>query len=134
MSNYIHNIGDVIETPNLKNREYLKQICNSSKGLSVYENSNYKIISTNIYEDTIVGKFLFEDEKNIKKTDTNISENVKGINGNSSSETKTNNQYRLKFETLILYDNKIVGFFPPNPLSFEKLYDETNTNKKNSFP
>ena len=144
MSNYIHNIGDVIETPNLKNSEYLKQFNNASKGLSVYEYGNYKVISSNIYEDLMVGKFLFEDEKNTKKSDEKISENVKGIKKHSlneretntytdtETETKTNNQYRVKFETLILYNNKIVGFFPPNPLSFEKLYEETNINKKNS--
>lgn len=134
MSNYIHNIGDVIETPKLDDDTYLKNI-GSSNLLTVYTHGNYKIISSNVYYDNIVGKFLFEDDykdvsnsnsnSNLKcKCDTNTNSNTNSnTNTNSKSKSDIDNQYKLKFETLILYNNKIVGFFPPNPLSFEMLYD-----------
>mgnify|MGYP005990215533 CR=1 FL=1 len=134
MSNYIHNIGDVIETPNLKNNEYLKQI-DSSKDLSIYEYGMYKLISSNLYEDTVVGKFLFEDNTKAKKsnegdngTDQQSSSSSSSSSSTSTStESETTNHYKLKFETLVIHDNQIVGFFPPNPLSFENLYDEKHT-------
>ena len=134
MSNYIHNIGDVIEIPNLKNSDYLKQI-DSSKDLSIYEYGMYKLISSNLYDDDVVGKFLFEEDnkKTIKpKRDdnTDIQSSSSSSSSSSSTERDTTNQYRLKFETLIIHNNQIVGFFPPNPLSFENLYDEKHTTPK----
>lgn len=116
--NIVHNISETLSVDLLKDPSYISNL--NKQQFSINTHGDYTMIKTVSLEDDILTSFINESK---------ITNKLKNSSSDSilykSNPNKSNIKYlNHTFDTIILYKGNIVGFFPPQPLSFEHIKNE----------